>query len=357
MGPIAGSAVPGSAAARRTLTRLILLPSWVALLAVALPFLAGLEIPEKFAWLQYLPFAASLILFGLPHGAADHLVPGRLTGKGAGAGSVAGVVALYLALGGAYLALWTVSPVLSFTLFILVTWFHWGQGDLYSSRALIGVGGLPVVSGLLVRGGLPMLVPLLAFPAVYAGVGQSLVGLFGGAYPEPLPGGISLALRIFGGLVMLALAVLYLGGVYRRTGNRGALAAEAGEIALLAVYFSVVPPILAVGIYFCLWHSPRHIARLMLLEPASAHSLERGRPTPALRRFVRDAAPLTVAALALLAALYLFVPSGPGGVAGLLAGYLVLISTLTLPHVVLVSWMDLRQGVWDTGGRTARRLG
>lgn len=194
-----------------------------------MPFAAGFEIPAGIGWVQYVPFAASLILFGLPHGAADHLVPGRLTGQGPGAGSVAGVVALYLALGGAYLALWTVTPLLSFVLFILVTWFHWGQGDLYSSRALIGVGGLPVITGLLVRGGLPMLVPLLAFPEVYAGVGQSLVGLFGGGYPKPPPVGVLLALRISGALVMLTLILLYLRSVYRRTGDRSALAAEAGR--------------------------------------------------------------------------------------------------------------------------------
>ncbi|WP_047863983.1 Brp/Blh family beta-carotene 15,15'-dioxygenase [Rubrobacter aplysinae] len=341
-----GPADSGTPAARRTLLRGIVVPSWVALLGVTLPFALGFEIPDGLGWVQYVPFAASLVLFGLPHGAADHLVPGRLSGRGVGARSVAGVVALYLLLGGAYLALWTVSPLLSFTLFILFTLFHWGQGDLYSSKALIGVGGPPVAAGILVRGGLPMLVPLLAFPAVYAGVGESLVGLFGGSYPDPLPGGVSLALRLCGGLAMLALALLYLRGVYRRTSSLPRLAAEAGEISLLAAYFSVVPPILAVGIYFCLWHSPRHIARLMLLDPASVRSLENGGLAPALRRFARDAAPLTLAALVLLAVLYLYVPSGPGGASGLLAGYLVLISTLTLPHVVLVTWMDLRQGVW-----------
>lgn len=337
----------GSTAARWTLLRGVVVPSWAILLAVTLPFAAGLEIPERLGWVQYVPFAASLILFGLPHGAADHLVPGRLTGRGVGVGSVAAVVALYLALGGAYLALWTVAPLASFALFVVVTWFHWGQGDLYSSRALLGVGGLPVAAGLLVRGGLPMLVPLLAFPEVYARVGESLVGLFGGDYPEPLPAVLSLALRLCGGLGLLALIALYLGGVYRRTGSLASLAVEAGEISLLAVYFLAVPPILAIGVYFCLWHSMRHIARLMLLDPVSVSSLDSGGLVPALRRFARDAAPLTLAALGLLAALYLYVPSGVGGTDGLLAGYLVLISTLTLPHVVLVTWMDRRQGVWS----------
>lgn len=318
------------------------------LLAVTIPFALGLEIPARLEWVQYAPFAASLILFGLPHGAADHLVPGRITGRGAGVGSVLAVVALYLVLGGAYLALWNIFPLLSFALFIFVTWFHWGQGDVYSSRALLWIRGLPVGLGLIVRGGLPMLVPLLAFPEVYASVGESLIGLFGGDYPEPLSGGASLVLRLFGGFSLLVAGVLYLVGVYRRSGDRAAFLKEAAEISLLASYFATVPPILAVGLYFCLWHSPRHIVRLMLLEPRAASALERGEPSLALRRFVRDAAPLTLAALGLLIVLYLYVPSGPGGVSGLLAGYLVLISALTLPHVVLVTWMDRRQRIWGT---------
>lgn len=335
-----------SSAARRTLLRSVLAPSWITLLAITLPFALGLEIPERLAWVRYAPFAASLLLFGLPHGATDHLVPGRVTGRGASMGSVVAVVTLYLALGGAYLALWTVAPFASFALFILVTWFHWGQGDLYSSRALLGVGVLPLVSALVVRGGLPMLVPLLAFPETYTAVGESLVGLFGGDYIEPLSAGSSLVLRLCGGLGMLLLCLLYLGGVYRLTGSRTSLLKEAGEVVLLAAYFLTVPPVLAVGIYFCLWHSPRHIARLMLLDPAAASALSGGRISPALKRFIRDATPLTLAALGLLAALYLYVPTTSEGAGSLLAGYLVLISTLTLPHVVLVTWMDHRQDIW-----------
>jgi hypothetical protein len=54
-------------------------------------------------------------------------------------------------------------------------------------------------------------------------------------------------------------------------------------------------------------------------------------------------------ALVLLFGLYFVVPgTGSQGQspASLLAVYLVLISALTLPHVVVVSFMDLRQGLW-----------
>jgi hypothetical protein len=51
-------------------------------------------------------------------------------------------------------------------------------------------------------------------------------------------------------------------------------------------------------------------------------------------------------ALALLAGLYLLTPGSVQGLTGFLALYLVLISVLTLPHVVIVGLMDLRQGLW-----------
>ncbi len=118
------------------------------------------------------------------------------------------------------------------------------------------------------------------------------------------------------------------------------------ETFALFAFFAVVPPVLAVGLYFALWHAPRHVARLVLLDPAGASHLGAGRPVRALARFGREAAPLTVLALALLVALLLAVPRMSGDPGSLLGLYLVLISALTLPHAVIVTLMDSRQGVW-----------
>ena len=127
---------------------------------------------------------------------------------------------------------------------------------------------------------------------------------------------------------------------------RGPLLVDAGEVALLWVYFAVVPPILAVGVYFCLWHALRHVARLLLSAEDAARELAMGETTAALGRFARDAAPLTAVSLAVFAGLWLAVPNAPGDRAGYLGLYLVGIAVLTLPHVAVVTWMDLRQGVW-----------
>ncbi|QIN80658.1 beta-carotene 15,15'-monooxygenase [Rubrobacter marinus] len=339
-----------SEAARRTVRRRVLWPSWGLISVAALLFAAGLEVP---GWAEYAPFALSFVLFGLPHGALDHLAVPRLLGREPWPWPVLAVGLLYLVLGGLYLALWFVSPVAAFAFFISLTWFHWGGGDLHALVAFVPEGlaypadrthrALVAVA----RGGLPMLVPLLAHPESYRAVAESTVGLIlddasGLSWPFA-PG-----FRLYAGVSFALLVAVALAYGYVSAKGRGSLAAwrvDAAETALLAAYFALVPPVLAVGLYFCLWHAPRHIARLVLLDGASAVALEGGRLP--LARFFRDAAPLTLAALALLLGLYATLPGTGTSAAALLALYLVLISVLTLPHVVVVSFMDLEQGLWS----------
>ena len=45
------------------------------------------------------------------------------------------------------------------------------------------------------------------------------------------------------------------------------------EVALLIVVFATVEPLLAIGLYFCFWHSTRHIARLILIDPQGRQAL------------------------------------------------------------------------------------
>jgi hypothetical protein len=65
-----------------------------------------------------------------------------------------------------------------------------------------------------------------------------------------------------------------------------------------------------------------------------------------LRRVALDAAPLTAVSLLLLTGLAVVVPRGAAGVADLVAVYLVLLAVLTAPHVVVVTLLDRRQGIW-----------
>ena len=76
------------------------------------------------------------------------------------------------------------------------------------------------------------------------------------------------------------------------------------------------------------------------------NSLQAGDVWSALARFLKEALPLTALALVLFAGLWLAVPVEPTlrGATGL---YLVFIAILTLPHVLVVLWMDRAQGLWS----------
>jgi Brp/Blh family beta-carotene 15,15'-monooxygenase len=345
---------------RTTLGRTVFAPAWVALALVSLPFLLGLSMP---LWVQYVPFLASVLVLGLPHGAVDHLATarvGRRDGRGRRGGRsgrndgldrpFVAVGILYLLTGGAYLLAWLLAPAASFALFIALTWFHWGQGDLYVLAALPERTHLcsPAqrVLCLLVRGGLPMVVPLLAFPGVYREVARTVTGLFDPSAIALLDPVFALGTRLAlgAGLTVLSLAALALG--YRRAdeaARRRAWRLDAAETLLLWAFFLTVPPILAVGLYFCLWHSLRHVVRVIALEegrtPAVGRSVLGG-----FARFAREATPLTAGALVVFAGLYFLAPVAD--VPGLIALYLVLLAILTLPHVLVVTWMDRQQGIW-----------
>jgi len=114
----------------------------------------------------------------------------------------------------------------------------------------------------------------------------------------------------------------------------------------LTGFFLVVPPILAIGIFFPCWHSVRHITRLLLLDETAAARLDAGNIGGALGRFGWLATPMTVGALLVFGGLALAVPVAPDGGTGLFAIYLVGIAVVTAPHVVVVTVLDLREEIW-----------
>lgn len=355
------SEAPPGAAARATLRRAVLRPGWVVCGLLALLALAGLSARAPPA-VRYAPFVVSLVVLGLPHGAVDHLAELRARGgeveglrawlHAPAAGALARVSLLYAVLGGLYLAAWLVAPLASFVFFILLTWFHWGQGDLYAMVGFVEESHLRSrlqrALAVLVRGGLPMLVPLLGGPAEYREVAELTVGLFapgGTAAVAPLfRPGTRLALGVaFGTLTVAALGLGLLRA--RETGTLEAWRLDAVETVLLWAYFLTVGPILAVGVYFTVWHALRHVARLVALDGPAERALAAGDLLEPAVRFARDAAPLTAISLFILGGLYVALPTD-GSLGSLLAVYLVLLAVLTLPHVVVVSRMDRAQGVW-----------
>lgn len=330
--------------ARTALGRATLYLGWFPLAALVVGSLLVPSIPSTY---RYLPLVASVVVFGLPHGAVDYVaLPrarfGRVTSRG-----VAVVSLLYLVCGAAYLGLWFVLPVPAAALFILLTWFHWGQGDMYALRRLFETDHVDDITQqgltLVVRGGLPMLVPLLGFPERYREVVGTFVEPFGGQATSWWLFDPWVRLLLAAGFGLVTIVALARGWT-RATDQRG-WQLDAGECGLLWVYFLTVPPVLAVGVYFCLWHSVRHIARVILLDSRAVDAVAQQRWGYALGKFGLEAAVPTVLALVFVGGLWWLVPSPAETVAGLTGLYLVAIAVLTLPHTVVVAVLDHEQHV------------
>ncbi|SDJ18739.1 beta-carotene 15,15'-monooxygenase, Brp/Blh family [Halovenus aranensis] len=335
--------------ARRSLVRLTVVPGWVVFAVITAAFAAGLTVPLRY---QFVPLVASVLVFGLPHGAVDHLAPTRVQGQPPTGRSLAAVGVLYAVVGGCYALAWFLAPVASFAVFILITWLHWGQGEVHSLVGVLGVDHLttPAQRALtaLARGTLPMLVPLVAFPEQYRLVTETLVGLFttptlGWAEGAFTPDG-----RLVVGVVVAGLLAGSLALGYVRAQRRRDWLVDAGEVGLLVAYFALVPPVLAVGLYFTCWHALRHVGRLLAIDPTARERLADREYGQALGRFARDAAPLTAVSLVFLGVFYWLVPVAPGSISEWVGLYLVLIAALTLPHVVVVAWLDHQQLVWTS---------
>lgn len=336
---------------RHSLGALAFTPVWICLGVAILVFLVVPDVPLRY---QLAPLVLSVVVLGLPHGAVDHLAVSRARGDIPTWRRMGVIGGLYLVVGGVYAVVWYVAPAAAFAGFILLTWAHWGQGDLYALVALTDATHLQERWRKLLtaatRGALPMVVPLVAFPEDYRAVAEALTGLFAPGAVDALsvaftPTGRAGAAAVVALLVGTTVATGY--HAVHSTAGRRAWAVDAGETVLLVVFFLTVPPIFAIGLYFCVWHALRHVLRLVLVDGRSVAAVRDGKPTDAAVRFARDAAPLTGASIALLAAFYWLVPNRPDAGIEWIGLYLVFIAVLTLPHVVVVSWMDRIEGVWS----------
>lgn len=327
----------------RAVRRYALVPSWVALGVGAAVAVAAPGLPRP---VRYLPLLASVLVVGLPHGAADHRAVARLSGWSRRR-AYAAVGALYLALGAPAVAVLFAAPALAVVALLALTAAHWGHGDRWPLAAAVGATHRRRALAAAVRGGLPVVVPLAVHPVRSERVLDAVVGRFDPAAPARLDPLFAPRTRValLGGVAALAGLSLALGRVGVESGGPGpdarrAWRVDAAETALLAGFFVAVPPVLAVGLYFVCWHSLRHVVRLALADPVAGAALAGGRPEVAARRFARDAGPLSAAALVLLGALAVAVPVAPASVPGVAGVYLALLAALTPAHAVVVAWME-----------------
>lgn len=327
---------------KQPLAGFLVLFAWVTVVAT-LSFQA--IIPSYTETYALYPLLLGMVTLGLPHGAFDHLLPSRLGVHWGRKPIWLGVyLTLYIALAAGYFCLWLWRPELAFVGFLLLTILHWGQGDQRFMEVFLGRlrpthwGAWVTVW---VRGGLPIILPVWVFPETaeslfrYAALG---LGLERTTLELSLPW-LTTPLYIGFGLVLAA----YLFNAVQAAPSATVLIVDLLEVALLTACFTLIPAYLAIGIYFAFWHSLRHLARLLILGPEGTNRVVSGQLLRSVRQLTLALLPLTLLALALLGGLYLLSAARVTTLEGFVALYLVLISSLTLPHAVVTALLD----VWE----------
>lgn len=338
---------------RQGIQRFVLAPSLVVIGGASLIFALPIQVSQE---TQLLPLLVSVIFLGLPHGALDHRMPEIVTQQRSNWQRMSAFILGYVALMLPILGLWVLSPALGFVFFILLTLWHWGTADLHT---LLHIQGIRFIgsrwsraSVAMVRGSLPMLVPLLFFPHDYYRAASDITALFTDVTASNLVWLTSANTQYVVGLVLLGLISLMTVDTFIHATKGGQLRewlVFTAETMILIVYFATVPPYLAIGLYFCIWHAARHIARIIAFEGLpDANALHSRWVRRAYGRFMKSAMPLTLVSILFLVGLYGVVPKSPNSLLSLISLYLVLISALTFPHSLVVSWMDHVEGLWRT---------
>ena len=279
--------------------------------------LLGFFFPSQASGLAPLLFLSSAVILGVPHGACDPWVPGWLRHRPTRLPFLVVFFVVYLTISFLYLLVWRAAPFLATVFFLLLTAWHWGTAD---ASLLFAPGPRWLAFGL-GRGLWVMLSPF-AFHTSEAWRVVLLMATEAGPMPPPV---------FFQGL----LFVPFLLTLASRPGK-----AEWGETGILLLLLAFTPPLVGVGTYFVAFHAWRHLLRLAEIRDRLKSSDEPKVWLNSFGRLLLFAVPLTVATLALLPALPGFLGLHPVILEQWVGTYLILLAVLTLPHAILVGWID-----------------
>lgn len=264
------------------------------------------------------------LIAGIPHGAVDHLTATRL----ARGRSLTVIAACYAAVAAVVWVLLRWAGPAALVAVVVLSAVHFGLGELEVTRRLTGWRpGRLTAAATVVAGCGALALPLARsdeqFSAVAAAVSPGLARLLGAA---PLQIGVI--------AVWLGCAVVASVAAVREGHTVVAL-----DIVLIGALGLVAPPLVAFAVWFGGWHAVRHSARLLSVEPGCAALLARGRRRAAVHRLAGLAALPSLAVLMAVGALAGVTLAAPDPTAAVAEALRVLLA-LTVPHMVVVFWLD-----------------
>ena len=291
---------------------------WIPITAAALAIGSTLAWPELIDDVKYFVLAAGMLLLGIPHGAVDHIITSKLYDLSYTVKDQLKFYLPYLALMLLMGIIWYLYPLLGFAIFLICTIYHFGQSDLiHLNLPHLFKNGLYVSRGLMILGLLIFANPQISFPIMVeiAGIGTP---------SEFFLSTYSLPVAILAGLQHVLL-LLFAGKVSGNTIHE--IGSHILESAIIIALFLFAVPIIAFTVYFIFWHSLNHVGELKDFFSKRSKNWT-------LADFYKDSWLFTFISILGLFALY-WLNTAFGSPNQMLALFFILISALTLPHVVV----------------------
>ncbi len=210
------------------------------------------------------PWLVSLVVVGLPHGAADLAIARRIGGTAAAVRLFAGyTLVMGLVFGG-----FVLFPVPLILIFTAVSIWHFGMAHADGQSPPIRAGFGPRLLAAIARGAPVIGVPMACFPAETSGIVARLLALTSGGVSAAAfapavirTAGLALVATALAALVLEAAASRGVAGAARRS------LATLVDLAAIAALGATTDPLFSAGLYFLCWHAWRH---LWLLAPLVA---------------------------------------------------------------------------------------
>jgi len=329
--------------------------TWLVCLLLSLLGL-GLTAVVQLPLVQWSPWIIGMFFLVLPHGGVDDATPALLRGEGLRRRAGAGFYVWYLGLLGMVLLTWALSANLGLLTFLVFSAYHFGQGDLYwsliarepashwhSSRAAR-------ILLLVVRGGLSVFLPFVYHDDHFRLISERLSEQSGQTIRLALTAS-EYRTEILIGLGTLALLhvgqALFQAAVSKQNAEHARR--EILETGILILLMTAAPPILSVGVYILCWHAPRHILRLMLLDPGQRQLLTAGNLRGAMASFHRHSLALVIVAVSILFLISGFWLRYELAPEQLILPAFLFVNAITIPHIVTVTMLDRFQRIWRRG--------
>ncbi len=252
-----------------------------------------------------------ILLFGIPHGAADHHIHFYLK-KVKSSKTI--FIAKYLAIASTYLLWWYLAPGKALIGFIIISSYHFGQEFLEHIK-FQKIKALDII----VWGGVIVILPLsLAYQELVENI-----AVFSPFTLYSLPLNLKLALIT---ILILSVTVHSIYGLSSKRITKNQLIKMSLLVIVICFLFSFLPFLLAFTIYFLFFHSSNAFQ-------AQYNWLKSQKKQYSVINFIKDLLPLSVLSIiGLSAIIYLFKPSSW---IDILSYFFILISVITLPHAIL----------------------